>query len=112
MAPKRWAMSWDEHIVYLRHLQRMSASSDAMVLDMFCKYSCPQHTPSLIACVDLQNKGDPNEMEKALKTLIALTGTGVNFGKNRPNPSQAKPNYQGRANMAHGGRGGGRGGGR
>ncbi|KAH9105063.1 hypothetical protein LEN26_014878 [Aphanomyces euteiches] len=93
---KRHAHTWNQHVQYLRHIQQQIGAPNKLVLEMFTKYACPEFKNCLIAGVDRNNKNNPKELDKAVETLVQLTGTGVNYGR------KGKTQTSGNANLATG----------
>ncbi|KAH9095795.1 hypothetical protein LEN26_017696 [Aphanomyces euteiches] len=93
---KRYAHTWNQHVQYLRHIQKQIGASNRLVLEMFTKYACAEFKTNLVAGVNRANKDDPTELDKAVETLVQLTGTGVNYGK------KGRTTASGNTNMASG----------
>ncbi|CAK5172748.1 unnamed protein product, partial [Aphanomyces euteiches] len=101
---KRYAHTWNDHVKYLRHIQRQIGAPDSLVLSMFAKYACSEFKNTLVASVNKLNSNDPRELDKAVNTLVTLTGTGVNYGKKGRNQVNGQANLTTGTNPNLGGR--------
>ncbi|KAH9160754.1 hypothetical protein LEN26_001717 [Aphanomyces euteiches] len=101
---KRYAQTWNEHVEYLRYIQRQIGAPDSLVLSMFTKYACPELKTTLVASVNKISQNDTRELDKAVNTLVTLTGTGVNYGKKGKGPVHGQANLATTTNSSNGSR--------
>ncbi|KAH9096322.1 hypothetical protein Ae201684P_009554 [Aphanomyces euteiches] len=99
---KRYAHTWNEHVEYLRHIQRQIGAPDSLVLSMFTKYACPELKTTLVASVIKISQNDTRELDKAVNTLVTLTGTAVNYGKKGKGPVHGQANLATTTNSSNG----------
>ncbi|KAH9120540.1 hypothetical protein LEN26_011066, partial [Aphanomyces euteiches] len=87
--PKRWEMTWNEHLTYLHHVQSMANVGNEFVLDCLAIHACPSKKDDLLAHINPANKDNVEEQTKLIGILTRIAGSGINFGKRKQQPPAA-----------------------